>query len=237
MSESRAARVAKAVKSIRTLYSIGKKIPAKKASKDTYGQGDLAAAAAKVGLTPEVARMARQFADPVSGYSAADVEDLCRDLETIQRAQSDDLAILGRTHVLRLVTVPPKKRKQLQEKAIRNGWTLSELEGEIRTRYGTRREGGRSRRGAKDAVGLLVQLEGMCESWRRMMQVIDVGNDNQQLNHATLDSLPLSLRRHVHSVVKAARLLQDAISDELLSRQPERMVRLPFRNDETASKH
>ena len=59
-------------------------------------------------------RKARQFADPVEGYSLARLKELCRLITTIQTDQDDTHRIVMRTHVLRLLTVRWSLRAKLQ---------------------------------------------------------------------------------------------------------------------------
>lgn len=128
MGQTRKQKVDAAIDSINAFYRLGRQIPRKAAHKDTYDQGTIEEAARKHGLNPDTARKARQFADPTVGYTPAEVRELCRRIAAVQRGQDNTRAIIGRTHVIRLLSVPRRWRRGIQDAAITNGWSLAELE-------------------------------------------------------------------------------------------------------------
>ena len=95
MSQTRRQQVAAAVKAIRAFHEFGRSLPAKASHKDGYGQGTVAVEAERHRLNPDTVRKARQFADPVNGYSAAEVNVLCRSIREVQEEQEG--AVFGRT--------------------------------------------------------------------------------------------------------------------------------------------
>ena len=108
----------------------------------------------------------------------------------MQPGQDDGLAVFGRTHVIRLLSVRPRStRAKLQRMAVVNGWSTSRLEAEIARRFGTRRDGGRRRAIPADAVGLLTQVEGMCETWGRLVAATDRKKSGGGSDHAVGTSL------------------------------------------------
>src|SRR6185436_18409035 len=97
-------------------------------------------------VNPDTLRKARQFADPVEGYTAKELKELCVLIDQVQSCQDPRLPLFTKTHVIRLLSVRSRtQRKHLQQKAVRQAWSIAQLKGEIAKRYGTRREGGRRR--------------------------------------------------------------------------------------------
>jgi|GEM_PF-4539382 len=235
MSTARGRRVAEAVRAIRELHAAGKKVPPKQSHRDAYNQGTLQAAGEQLGLSPEAARQARQLADPVVGYTADELRELCELIREVQPGQDDDLPVFGKTHLVRMLTVPKPRRAVLQRAAVRGAWSTARLESEIAARFGSRRAGGRRRRVPRDAAGLLVQIEGMCEAWRRLLAEVDVDDDEETSAHAVLADLPDAVRRQVRAAGRTLATLQEVVTDELSERLPARHVRHQFRDDEGAA--
>ena len=234
MSQARRAKVTAAVRAIRDFYALGQSVPKKQAHKDAYDQGTVDAEAKKRGINPDTLRKARQFADAAGGYTPGEVNDLCRLISTVQPDQDDGDAVFGRTHLIRLLSVPKHRRAALQEAAVRGGWSTGELEARIAARYGSRRDGGRKRRLPSDALGLLTQAERFCESWRRWVGLLSP--DPEQLKGKskapTLDDLPPRVRRLVQDADAVMAKLHEAATEELKARRPGRAVRHQFRKAE-----
>jgi hypothetical protein len=231
MSQTRRQQVAAAVKAIREIHELGRSLPAKQSHRDGYGQGTVTVEAEKHGLNPDTVRKARQFADPVSGYTGAEVNALCRSIREVQEEQEG--AVFGHTHLIRLLSVPKKQRGKVQTAAIENGWSTAELEAHIATRFGSRRDGGRKRRVPSDLPGVLVQLEGLCEGWRRWAEaVIPDDGDAPQRQVRKRVELPAGLLTSVLAATKAIADLHDEVNGELQTRRPKRAVRKRFRGEE-----
>ncbi|MFO0804471.1 MAG: hypothetical protein U0791_15270 [Gemmataceae bacterium] len=228
MSQTRRQQVAAAVKAIRAFHELGRSLPVKASHKDGYGQGTVTVEAVKHGLNPDTVRKARQFADPVNGYTVAEVNALCRSIREVQEEQ--DGPVFGRTHLIRLLSVPKNQRQKVQTAAIENGWSTADLEAHIATRFGSRRDGGRKRRVPSDLPGVLVQLEGLCEGWRRWAEVV-VGDesDDQERQVRKRVELPADLLASVLAATKAIADLHDEVNHELQTRRPKRAVRKRFR--------
>lgn len=231
MSQTRRALVASAVKNVRAFHELGRSLPAKEPHRDGYGQGTVATEAERHGLNPDTIRKARQFADPLSGYTVAEVNELCRTIRDVQADQ--DGPVFGRTHLIRLLSVPKKERGKVQQSAIENGWSTAELEAHIATRFGSRRDGGRKRRVPADVLGVLAQLEGLCEGWRRWAEAV-VGGDGDAPHRPIRKrvELPTELLESVLAATKAIADLHDEVHRELQTRRPRRAVRKRFRAEE-----
>jgi hypothetical protein len=235
VTRARKTRVATAVKSIKDFYALGRQIPPKRSPRDAYGQGDLTAAAEKLGVSVELARQARQFADRGAGYTREELDELCDLIRQAQPHQADDLPVFGRTHVVRLLTVPKGRRAKLQRAAVEGGWSSNRLAYEVGVRFGPRRHGGRRRRLPADDLGVLTQAEQFCESWRRWVGLLTPDPEQQEAKTkaASLDALPARVRRLVREADAAMAKLHGAATDELKARRPGRAVRHQFQKVET----
>jgi hypothetical protein len=223
--------VAAAVKSIEDFYALGRQIPPKLPPGETYGEGDLAAAAKKLCVSVELARQARQFADPEAGYTRKELDELCDLIRQVQPDQADDLPVFGRTHVVRLLTVPKGRRAKLQRAAVAGGWSSNRLAYEVGVRFGPRRHGGRKRRLPADDLGVLTQAEQFCESWRRWVGLLTTDPEQPEGKSKTpsVNDLPPRVRRLVRDANAAMAGLHAAATDELKARRPGRAVRHRFR--------
>jgi hypothetical protein len=234
VSQARKTRVAAAVKSIKAMYALGRKIPPKRSPKEAYSQGELAGAAEKLGVSAEFARQARQLADPTAGYTREELDELCELIREVQPDQADDLPVFGRTHVVRLLSVPKGRRGKLQRDAVASGWSSNRLAHEVGVRFGPRRHGGRKRRLPADDLGLLAQAERFCESWRRWVGLVtpDPERKGTKTKALSLDDLPARVRKLVGEADAALKKLHQAATDELKARRPGRAVRHQFREAE-----
>ncbi len=224
--------MADAIRGIKDFHATGRKLPPKASHREAYNQGTIQTAGEKLGLSAEAARQARQLADPSAGYTPAELRELCDLIREVQPGQDDALPVFGKTHLIRLLSVPKPRRPVLQRRAVRGAWPTSRLESEIAAKYGTRREGGRRRQVPQDVEGLLVQLEGVCEGWRRLLAAVDQPATEEKVGHAVLADLPEGVRRHARAAARAVAALQEAVTDELAGRLPKRHVRQPFREVE-----
>jgi len=120
------AKVDAAIQKIQEFFQIGQELTQKQSHKASYGQDTVGAEAKKYNLNPDTIRKARQFADPVRGYTASEVKELCSLIRTLQTNQRG--AIFGRTHLIRLLSVPKQKRGKVQKLAIERRGSMAELE-------------------------------------------------------------------------------------------------------------
>jgi hypothetical protein len=221
-----------AIRQIRAFYKLGRKVPRKQPHKEHYNQQVIDTEAQRWNENPDTIRKARQFADPVEGYTREELKELCDLIKRVQPEQDERKAIFRRTHVIRLLSVRPKRRRRaLQREAILGGWSTAELEGEIAKRFGTRRHGGRRRRIPPDRDDLLVQLEGMCEGWRRWQAELSREVEEGEEGHASLADLPDTVRKQVKEAGRVLWRLHQAVVEALKDIQPGRAVRLGFMDE------
>jgi hypothetical protein len=228
----RRVRVAEAVRKIRAFYNLGRAIPRKQPHRDAYSRHVVAAEADRHGTNEDYVRKARQFADPVEGYSRQELNELVRLIKGVQPGQDDRKAIFGTTHLLRLLTVRPRRRRAaLQRRAVEGGWSLSQLKLEIAKSFGTRRDGGRRRRIPSDRMAFLTLVEAQCEQWRRLRAELDREPGAGEARHVLLADLPQGLQERITAVSAAVGQLQQAAVAELAQGQPERAARVIFRGE------
>jgi len=117
-----AAEVAKSLKQIRGYYDLGARVP------DTK-YGATKSAAERLKLNVDSMRACRRFR---MQYTPAQLQQLCKACQVGEYP-------IGWTRVLLLLTVPDAtQREALIKQAIRGKWSKSQLQAEIRRRYGRR---------------------------------------------------------------------------------------------------
>jgi len=151
-------------------------------------------------INTDIARKNRQFADPEHGYTAKDLEELCRLCD-------EHDCVFGVTSVYKLLTIKDRnERSEIQETAIRNRWTLAELEVELRRRFGSRGSGGRRPKMPATKGETLVQLESMSLTWIRWCDGLGVKaiapNDEEKKDKppAPLRNLPNEIQEQLASM-------------------------------------
>jgi hypothetical protein len=189
---------------LREFHRIGRRSLEREPGKGT--RGTVARHAAEYRLNPDTMLKARKFADPVSGYSPAELEELCRACKGRN---------FGVTYVIRLLSVPKDggQRAALQRAVLENDWSTSRLDAEIARRFGRRGRGGRLPSAAKslaDPTRLLVHLETHCETWRRLASRLSPAPGGAG-GRASEAALPPAVRRRYREAVEAVALLQAAL--------------------------
>ena len=97
-------------------------------------------------------------------YEEDDIEQLCALIELRS-------ARFGPTHLLRLLTVKDRRRRDaLARNAIKGSWGVAQLEVAILRLHQRRPEVGRKPRVPDDPVQLVLILEGLCLKWIRWCQ-------------------------------------------------------------------
>jgi hypothetical protein len=214
MSRSNSRKAQEAVKKLRRLYQIGERSRRTRPGPGARGAAAIAAEAKELDVTLDTLYKARVFADPDSGYTRGELDQLCE--LCLQNHYP-----LGLVQVALLLSVRRKtERARLLDEVVRKRWTTRKLQEEIRKRYGTRRAGGRKPRVSTDAGGVYADLEGKCESWRRWYEEFKERDKTQQLLPAGSE-----VRRLLARVVRAVGDLQDAVTEELARLRPRRTPR------------
>lgn len=227
MTKSRSDRVEEAIEKIEEFYTLGGKIPAKQPYRKTYAHGVIKAEAGRRGVSDDMIRKARSFADQAEGYALGELKELKRLVRRVQPGHDVTKGVFGKTHVIRLLGVPKHRRAALQRRAIEEGWSTAELEAEIARRFGTRRAGGRRRKIPGRVDEVLTQAERLCEAWRRWHAELSIDPETNDKGHLLLGNLPELLQRLIKQAAAAVSKVQEAVAAELAQRRPGRSPR-PF---------
>lgn len=216
---SRQERVDESIAGIEAFHALGKSLLDETLHQSTYGTDYIRNKAESTGVNADTLRKARQFAQ---GYSKQDLLDLCNKIRKKQTRKRSRGPIFGVTHVIRLLSVQPAEdRAKMQSLAIQGAWSTADLERHIARRYERRRVGGRHPRIPSDTIDLLIQIEGMCESWRRWEMVLFGDTPIGKRKHPLLAAKDLSdLNAELTAASTTLRSLHRAVLDALANKQP-----------------
>lgn len=215
-SEPTPSEVQAALRRVRKFYDLGCKSLERSPGRMQYGM--MRDEASHFGLSEELLRKARQFADPEQGYTKDE-------LRVIFAKCSKAGFPLGTTHVIRWLTIPKRRRARIERLTITERWNLSRLEAEIALEFGSRKAGGRRRRIPADSLGILIQLEGLCDAWRRWCESLGRDPDDKEKQRTDRD-LPASVRRRLSVATKGVAELQGVVTAEIQRQKPNRTSRL-----------
>lgn len=210
---------------IRAFHALGLKVPRKADHKKTYGQSVVAQFARDSGLNEDTVRKARAFADPVGGYTPAELDELCDEITDAGSRHADsDFSVFRVSHLIRLLSVGPKRRrKAMQGRAVGEGWSTSRLEAEIARVFGTRRAGGRKPAVPRTLEEWLALAERTCESWRRWSATLGRESAGKHVRRA---DLPPAVGKAFRAATAGVGSLQLAVLKELGRRSPDRAQRV-----------
>ncbi|MFO0804151.1 MAG: hypothetical protein U0791_13640 [Gemmataceae bacterium] len=191
------------------MHGIGRR--SLKAHPGRHAGADAANEARDFRITPYLLRKARVFADPKRGCTAKELNNLCKSIRSCWHAFADNGASFGRTHVLRLVSVPKsgRRRASIQEAMFENGWSTAELESEIFRRYGRRGQGGRKGEIGTKVGGILVRLDRLCTGWLRFHGQLAAREGNN--DGPAFAELPATVHTLVKSITSKMRRLSNAL--------------------------
>jgi len=201
---------------IRAFYALGRKSLDREPGRMAYGE--MTAEAARFQVSEEILRKSRRFADPERGYSKADLMAILRSWRS---ASSSASFVLGTTHFIRWLTVPKPKRAKIEQRTISEGWSLTRLEREIAAQFGARKLGGRRRRIPTDSLSILVQLESLCDEWRRWHENLTRDPDEHE-RKGTAEQLPEKILRPLRLLSKEMGELQVLVETEIQKQRPKR---------------
>jgi uncharacterized protein YjhX (UPF0386 family) len=151
--------VSTAIRDLKAAYAIGRKIIAKHGPKKELGLKGLRKLAKSHRVGVDRIRKCRQLA---LGYTQDELKRFCDLSKTSRRP-------LGLLILIRLLKVEDKdKRIDGVEQAIREGWSLGEVETKLFGQFARRERVGRKPKLPERPEELLVELEAWCMRWRRM---------------------------------------------------------------------
>lgn len=198
-----------AIRDIRKYHHQGRESLRDLPPRGAYAQRDVEEQAKRVGWNATRLRKSRQFASPDQGYTQSQLNELCRLLR-------EHRPLFGIAHIGIMVTAPWPERTDLQRQCIEENWSKSELEAEIRMRFGSRRQGGR-RRKVPDRDHALLQLGEMADSWLRWNRITTEERNGKGKGKikTLLDALPEKVQDGIRGVNRAMVRLQEAVVSEL----------------------
>jgi hypothetical protein len=153
-------------------------------------------------------------------------------LDELCRKCREHRAAIGTSHIIRLITVPARRRAALERAMVREGWSVDALDAEIARRYGQRRHGGRRHRPPADVEAACVRLDALTTSWLRWVALMDDSAGEGEAARVTLDDLPAPLPAAVGAARRAMERLQEAAVAALQALRPGRRAR-PLRREQT----
>jgi hypothetical protein len=126
---------------------------------------------------------------------------------------------LGPRHVIGLLRIKNKqKRKQLQRKAVREGWSTRRVAAEVSKLLGTAGSGGRQAKAPADVDEALAQIVTMTNRWGRWFEGFDsTGRKGKTpaMSRIEVDDLPESVYKSLKAVSAQIRKLKMAVEQEL----------------------
>ena len=201
-----------ALRRVRSFYDLGCKSLKSNSGRMQYGM--MKDEASRFGVSEELLRKARQFADPEQGYALQELRVI------LSQCRKAGFA-LGTTHVIRWLTVPKRRRGRIERQTIAEKWNMSRLEAEIAKEFGSRRAGGRRRRIPTDSLGILIQLETLCDEWRRWRENL-VREPDESEQKGTEQDLPAAVRKRLSVVTQEFAALRALVTAELQRQKPNR---------------
>lgn len=205
-------QVAAAVQTLRGVYDEGTKLRNRLTKAMQHGARKMAwveREAATRGTNRDYVWKAIMFADPETGVTHDELDQLCRLVRSHER-------VVGRAFVAKLVSVPKKDRMKRAEEILRSGLTVSEIDAMLTRRYGRRRQGGRRPRMLANKQDTLIGLDGLCVSWRRLVDFLnDSHTARSSRSSVRLDCLPDDVRVAVQVVGKTMGVLREALDQHL----------------------
>jgi hypothetical protein len=203
--------IEEAVRGVRDLHQIGRQSLVARPDQGRSSNGVAEEDAQRFSLKANTLRKLRVFADPKRGYSQAELDDLCNSIRDCWDKFAKNGASFGRTHVLRLVSVPKsgRRRDSIQEAMFENGWSTAELESEIFRRYGRRGQGGRKGEIGTKVGGILVRLDRLCTGWLRFHGQLAAREENN--DGPAFAALPATVHPLVKSITSKMRRLSNAL--------------------------
>jgi hypothetical protein len=202
-----------AIEQLRDFHRIGSNSLRRRGERAAYGGKQAEAEAGELGISPDILRKLRQFADPETGYDAGELEELCR----LCREHGRSWGIKHLTIIIR-VRKAGGKRAAVQRRAIKNGWTTSELKDEVLRRFGRRRSGGRKPAVRSDVQGVLGQIEAACLRWVRLHAEL-TSDGHRREAHPHLRDLPKAVQRTFGDATESVRRLHVAVAREQVRRR------------------
>ena len=201
-----------AVQELREFYELGNEVleaDEKNPRRGTYSLGVTMEFANRIGMARDYVDKARKFA---STYTETDFEELCK-------LRGPDGMPLGPRHVIGLLRIKNKRqRKQIQRRAVSEGWSTRRIPLEISKFLGTGSSGGRRPKSPQVIDDALMQVLTMTKRWGRWYEGFDSKKRKEkdlEKSRIEVEDLPDSVRKHLKSVTGQIQKLKKAVEEEL----------------------
>ncbi|ADB18068.1 hypothetical protein Psta_3404 [Pirellula staleyi DSM 6068] len=185
------------IRRLRKFHALGKKVLQVYETSEPLASGSRRRGVARefdsrLGLKRDQIDKARQFA---AMYSDKEVDALC---ELVNRS---DQGRITKSHVIRLLAVPSKRRRdELAKLIVREQWTVQRLGPEI-TKEGKSSQGGRRPKRPATVDEALGQIQRMVQQWERWVEMIE---DKDDTKGVSIGDLPVQVARAVAGMSKSA---------------------------------
>lgn len=168
-------------------------------------------------LNDDTQRRIKQFADPILGYTAKELEVF------LGHCEKDDYTI-GFSVLTRLLAVPKDRREEAQTLAIKMKWGRRDLNHHIKATLGTRQLAGRRPKRFQDPQLLKAAIQASCLSWCRQ------ADSMKKENAIAFDQLPAQFKRKyrliTESILALAEFDEKALTDHTVRPRKNKQVRV-----------
>jgi hypothetical protein len=157
------------------------------------------------GMYPDYFWQARKFTET---YTEEQFEELCS-------LRSPDGKPLSPSHVRYLLLVRDKRRRKgLQSRAIKEGWSASRLYDEIRQIQVASSSAGPPFKEPESVDEALIQIANQTGRWLRWLSVLEPTEEEDTERDVILDDLPGAVRKELKAASRSIRKLHDSALSE-----------------------
>jgi hypothetical protein len=216
--------VEKAIQAIQQLSDLGRKVPPRTMGSKLTGEAALKKKADELNVTEDEVRKAQKLVDPQQGYSQEELDQPFSHMRKQKRRRGEG-RLFRRTHLIRLLSVDKKHRPRLQKLALQNGWTVRQLQRAIAARFGPRTHGGRRRSIPETAEEFWLDIELMCESWRRWRHELERDPPTGDKSGFGINRLNRAAVALIRATTEKIAELQGMAVERLAEKHPSRRMR------------
>jgi hypothetical protein len=195
--------VSAAINELKKAHTIGREIIAKYGREKELGSQLIADLAERHGVKFNRIRICRQLA---LGYTAEKLTELY----ALSRESQHPLGMMILIRALKVADT--EKRDEYLQQAIKEGWSLTEVETKLFGRFDRREKVGRKLKLPEQPEELMAELEGWCMKWQRLgTQLERKGPDP----HLRLSDLTPTVQKRLKDAIAAIGRLEQAVGKYL----------------------
>ena len=158
------------------------------------------------GRYPDYYWQARKFAQ---AFTLEQFEELC----SLRRPNGKPLSP---GHVRLLLSVNDKRRRKgLQSRVIKEGWSTPRLYDSIRQVQAASSSAGPPFREPESVSEVVGQIAKLTDRWLRWLKVLEPSEEEDAEREITLDDLPATVRKELKAASRSIRRLREAVLKEL----------------------